>query len=96
MAKKVIAAGDSCEFVQVLCEDNATQAKIHEVEQALQARGYKVEADGLDDEDLVQALRQFQEQQGLPQSGLMTARTLEALGVAMEPVQQPSATTSTR
>ena len=61
VTKKVIAAGDSCEFVQVLCEDNATQAKIHEVEQALQARGYKVEADGLDDEDLVQALRQFQE-----------------------------------
>jgi len=89
ITKKTIAAGDSCEYVQVLCQDNATQAKIQEVERALQERGFTVDNDGLDDEDLSVALREFQEKQGLPATGLMTARTLEALGVALEPVQQP-------
>jgi hypothetical protein len=94
ITKKTLAAGDSCEYVQVLCQDNATQGKIHEVEQALQTRGIAVDNDGLDDEDLHAGLRQFQEQNGLPTTGLMTARTLEALGVALTPVQQPDATSS--
>jgi len=96
MTKKTIARGDSCEYVQVLCQDNATQSKIREVEQALRAHGQKVDTDGLDDEDLSAALREYQTQQGLPVTGLMTARTLESLGVALEPVQQPSATGSTQ
>jgi hypothetical protein len=94
VTKKQIAQGDSCEYVQVLCQDNATQSKIHEVEQALQARGYQVDNDGLDDEDLADALRAFQSDQGLPQTGIMTARTLEVLGVSLEPAQQPSATSA--
>jgi len=96
MTKKTLARGDSCEYVQVLCQDNATQNKIREVEKALQARGQKVQTDGLDDEDLARALRDYQTKQGLPVTGLMTARTLESLGVALEPVQQPSATGSTQ
>ena len=96
VTKKSLASADSCEYVQVLCQDNATQSKIHEVEQALQARGYQVDNDGLDDEDLAAALRQFQEQQGLPPTGLMTARTLDALGVALETVQKPSEATGAR
>jgi len=52
--------------------------------------------DGLDDEDLADALRGFQKKQGLSVTGLITARTLEALGVALEPVQQPSGTSSTQ
>ena len=96
MTKKTIASGDSCEYVQVLCEDNATQTKIREVERALQAHGQKVDNDGLDDADLAAALREYQTQQGLPVTGLMTARTLESLGVALDPVQQPSATGSTQ
>jgi len=95
VTKKNIVKGDSCEYVEVLCEDNATQDKIREVEKALQARGQKVNADGQDDEDLSAALREFQTQQGLPVTGLMTARTLNALGVALDPVQQPSATAGT-
>jgi len=50
----------------------------------------------LDDADLAAALREYQTQQGLPVTGLMTARTLESLGVALDPVQQPSATGSTQ
>jgi len=96
VTKKSLASADSCEYVQVLCEDNATQSKIQEVERALQARGYEVDENGMDDEDLADALRQFQEEQGLPQTGLMTARTLDALGVALETVQKSSATSSSR
>jgi len=96
VTKKSLAGADSCEYAQVLCQDNATETKIHEVEQALQSRGYEVNNDGLDDEDLANALRQFQEKQGLPQTGLMTARTLDALGVALEPVQKPVEATGAR
>jgi Putative peptidoglycan binding domain len=60
----------------------------------LQQRGYQVDNDGMDDEDLAAALRRFQEENNLPPTGLMTARTLETLGVAMEPVQQPETATS--
>jgi hypothetical protein len=88
---KKVVANESCEYVQVLCQDNATQAKIREVEQALQTRGYKVDNDGMDDKDLAAALRKFQEDNGMPETGLMTAKTLEQLNVALEPVQQPSA-----
>src|SRR6185436_16813887 len=52
VTKKALVSGDSCEYVQVLCQDNATTSKIHEVERALQDRGYQVDNDGLDDEDL--------------------------------------------
>jgi len=89
VTKKTLVSGDSCEYVQVLCQDNATVDKIHEVERALQQRGYQVDNDGMDDDDLAAALRKFQEENNLPRTGLMTARTLEALGVALEPVQQP-------
>lgn len=93
ITKKTIAKGDACEYVQVLCQDNATTDKIHEVERALQQRGYQVDNDGLDDEDLRASLSQFQQENELPQTGLMTARTLEALGVAMEPVQKSETAT---
>jgi len=36
-------------------------------------------------------LREFQADEEMPQTGIMTARTLEALGVSLEPAQQPSA-----
>jgi len=93
VTKKTIVKGDACEYVQVLCQDNATTDKIHEVERALQQRGYQVDNDGLDDEDLHASLRQFQQENQLPQTGLMTARTLEALGVALEPVQKSETAT---
>jgi hypothetical protein len=91
--KKTLVSGDSCEYVQVLCQDNATADKIHEVERALQQRGFQVDNDGLDDEDLAAALHAFQEKNDLPTTGLMTARTLESLGVALEPVQKPETAT---
>jgi len=89
VTKKTLVRGDACEYVQVLCQDNARVDKIHEVERALQQRGYQVDNDGLDDEDLAAGLRRFQQEKDLPQTGLMTSRTLEALGVALEPVQHP-------
>ncbi|MEO8627065.1 MAG: peptidoglycan-binding domain-containing protein [Betaproteobacteria bacterium] len=82
--KQVRTGADSCEYVQVLCEDNATSAKISEVQAALTAKGYDTEATGAVNEDLTDSLKEFQSDQDLPETGLMTARTLDALGVALE------------
>ncbi len=91
--KQTRTSGDSCEYVQVLCEDNATSAKISEVQQALAQRGYDAEPTGAIDEQLTQSLREFQADEDLPETGLMTARTLDALGVALE--IDPKAATAT-
>lgn len=89
---KTLTSGDTCEYVQVLCQDNATSAKIEEVERALQQRGYQVDVNGVDDENLAAALKKFQTDSNLPETGLMTARTLEVLAVPLEPVQKPKTT----
>lgn len=82
--KQVRTSADSCEYVQVLCEDNATSEKISEVQRALVEKGYEAQDTGTIDEPLTTSLREFQEDEDLPQTGLMTARTLSALGVALE------------
>jgi Putative peptidoglycan binding domain len=82
--KQTLAGTPSCEYVQVLCDVNATPAKISQIEQALQENGYDVSVDGTIDETLTSALREFQSDEGLPETGLMTARTVEALGVGLE------------
>jgi hypothetical protein len=91
VTKQIVANQASCEYVQVLCEDNATQAKIQEVEQALAGLGYQVNSDGVIDETLTAALKKYQTDRGLPETGLMTAKTVESLGVALETAQQNQA-----
>ncbi|HZP88962.1 MAG TPA: peptidoglycan-binding domain-containing protein [Burkholderiales bacterium] len=82
--KKVMVQGERAEWVQVLCDQNTTSGKVEEIKRALQAKGYDVQPDGNIDKSLTDALRSFQEQEGLRRTGLMTADTLSALGVALQ------------
>ena len=82
--KQVMVRPERTEWVQVLCDVNATPAKITQVERALRARGYRVRIDGEIDEVLTICVKQFQHQNGLRPTGLMTADTLAKLGVTLK------------
>jgi hypothetical protein len=76
---------ERAEWTQVLCDVNATRAKVTQVEQALRARGYRVRIDGdIDDDVLTRTIAVYQRCSGLPASGLMSAETLAKLGVPLK------------
>ena len=81
--KKVMASPPRCDWVQVLCIDNSSPAKIQEVKRALNAQGAspQLHVDGELDQNLTDSVRTFQEKNGLRADGLMTADTLAKLGV---------------
>jgi hypothetical protein len=81
--KQVMVRPERAEWSEVLCDVNATPAKIQEVEKALSARGVPVKVDGRIDQDLTDGIRTFQKQNGLFGSGLITAETLSRLGVSL-------------
>jgi peptidoglycan hydrolase-like protein with peptidoglycan-binding domain len=82
--KQVMVQPERAEWVQVLCDQNATPEKISQVKAALAQRGYPVTVDGNIDESLSQAITQFQADNELETTGLMTARTVDALGVGLD------------
>ena len=81
--KQVMAALRGAEWVQVLCIDNSSPAKIQEVKRALNAQGAspQLRVDGELDQNLTDSVRTFQQKNGLRADGLMTADTLAKLGV---------------
>jgi peptidoglycan hydrolase-like protein with peptidoglycan-binding domain len=82
--KKVMVQPERAEWVQVLCDVNATPAKIQQVERALSSRGYPVQVDGKIDQQLTDSVRSFQQKNGLRVTGMMTAETLAKLGVQLK------------
>ena len=55
---------------------------MQKVEEALQAKGYKVgKIDGTADDDARKAIRSFQQDNGLPITGMVDQRTADRLGV---------------
>ena len=81
--KQVMTKPEHAEWVQVLCDVNATPAKIQQVEKALSEQGYSVRQDGQIDQELTDSLRSFQKKNDLHVNGMMTAETLKKLGVAL-------------
>jgi peptidoglycan hydrolase-like protein with peptidoglycan-binding domain len=82
--KQVMVQPEHAEWVQVLCDVNATPKKIKEVEQSLNSKGYSIREDGQIDQELTDSIRDFQKQNGLHVTGLMTAETLSKLGIEVE------------
>jgi hypothetical protein len=83
--KQVMVTPERAEWTQVLCIDNSSPAKIQEVKRALNKRGAspQLRVDGQLDEQLTNSVRSFQRKSGLNATGLMTADTLDKLGVAL-------------
>lgn len=82
--KQVMVHPERAEWVQVLCDVNATPQKLSQVEKALAARGYSVVPDGKLDADLTQSVMAFQKDNGMHPTGLMTADTLQRLGIDLK------------
>jgi len=82
--KQVMVSPERGEWVQVLCDVNATPQRIQQVESALKSQGYPVGVDGQIDAQLTDSVRSFQEKNGLHANGLMTAETLAKLGVELQ------------
>jgi hypothetical protein len=81
--KKTVTGGGTVEWREVLCDSNATKAKIVEVQRALASKGYKVQADGVFGPATLDAMEDWQEKNGLP-VGYLTISTVESLGVSPE------------
>jgi peptidoglycan hydrolase-like protein with peptidoglycan-binding domain len=61
---------------------NLSQAEIKQVQQALDQKGFKAgPADGKLGPETEQAIKQFQQKQGLQQTGQLDEQTLSALGI---------------
>lgn len=69
------------EWREVLCDTNASRAKIVQVQRALAARGYATTADGVFGRDTLAALERFQRANNLA-TGYLTMETVRALGVS--------------
>lgn len=68
------------EWREVLCNTNASKAKIVSVQRALNARGYATAADGVFGPQTLAAMERFQNANNLA-SGYLTTETVAALGV---------------
>ncbi|MGB2177965.1 MAG: peptidoglycan-binding domain-containing protein, partial [Hyphomonas sp.] len=79
--KRTVTGGGTVEWREVLCDSNATEAKIAEVQRALAAKGYNVQADGVFGPATLNAMEDWQEKNGLP-VGYLTIGTVESLGVS--------------
>ncbi|MEZ5998038.1 MAG: peptidoglycan-binding domain-containing protein [Hyphomonas sp.] len=79
--KRVVTGGGGLEWREVLCDTNASTAKIREVQQALSEKGYTVPVDGAFGPATLKAMEDYQRANGLP-VGYLTVSTVESLGVS--------------
>ncbi|MEM1150279.1 MAG: peptidoglycan-binding domain-containing protein [Pseudomonadota bacterium] len=78
--RRVVTGGGGLEWREVLCDTNASPAKIREVQSALTAAGYETPTDGAFGPATLRSMESFQRANGLP-VGYLTVSTVEALGV---------------
>lgn len=82
IVKKVKVSDSKIVWRPALCEDEAVDSKIREMQSALSREGfYTGEVNGVMSPETNEALRAYQVERGLPQGGGMTIETLESLGI---------------
>ncbi|CAK8720968.1 Putative peptidoglycan binding domain-containing protein [Candidatus Electrothrix laxa] len=80
--KKVKVSDSKIVWRPALCEDEAVDSKIREMQSALSREGfYTGEMNGVLTPETNEALRAYQSERNLPQGGGMTLETLESLGI---------------
>ena len=82
IATNVVRAPERYEWVNVLCDTNATPQAISQLQGALQARGYYTgQVDGILGPQTASALERFQRDNGISHLGIITVETLRMLGI---------------
>lgn len=80
--QKVLVSPASEYCTQILCDVNATNAKMVEIQKALQAAGYyNGPLDGDVGANTMEAVTAYQKAKGLAADGYLTIETVKALGV---------------
>ncbi|MCI5139731.1 MAG: hypothetical protein D3922_15280 [Candidatus Electrothrix sp. AR1] len=82
IVKSVKVSDSKIVWRPALCEDEAVDSKIRELQGALGREGFYIgEMNGVLTPETNEALRAYQAERGLPQGGGMTIETLESLGI---------------
>jgi hypothetical protein len=82
LVKKVKVSDSKIVWRPALCEDEAVDSKIREMQSALSREGFYTGAvNGVLTQETNEAIRAYQIERGLPQGGGMTLETLESLGI---------------
>lgn len=82
IATNVVRAPERYEWVNVLCDTNATPQAISQLQSALQARGYySGPIDGQLGSGTATALERYQRENGISHLGVITMDTLRSLGI---------------
>jgi len=80
MKKTMIKKGGYIIWKEILCDQDVTESKINQIQQALVREGYDVPVDNQMGDKTKQSLIKFQRDKGLP-VGNLNMETLQALGV---------------
>jgi peptidoglycan hydrolase-like protein with peptidoglycan-binding domain len=84
VSRQVVKSPATTEWREVLCDNNATPAKLTAIQQSLRKAGFDPgREDGKVDPKVMSAVRAFQQAKGLPQDGgrYINMATVKALGV---------------
>jgi Tfp pilus assembly PilM family ATPase len=81
--REVLVCPVQAYWTEVLCDVNATPAKIAEIQKALQAAGFNPgSTSGKLDAQTMQAVADYQKAKGLPVDGYINMATVKALGLS--------------
>jgi murein L,D-transpeptidase YcbB/YkuD len=81
--KEVMVCPVQTYWTEVLCDVNATPAKVAEIQNALRQAGfYNAPSNGKLDDATMKAIADFQKSKGLPVDGYVNMATVKALGVS--------------
>ncbi len=83
LSRQVMVSAASTQQRAVLCETNATPAKIQEIQRALKAAGFEPgPINGVLRAQTMNAVNGYQQSKGLPVDGFLNLETVKALGVS--------------
>ena len=82
--EKVLVSAGQERWAEILCDVNATPAKVTEVQKALGAAGFNAGSSGVLDDATMKAVAAYQKAKGLSQDGYLTAETVKALGLSLK------------
>lgn len=83
LSQQVQVSEAKTERRSILCETNATRAKISEIQQALKKAGYNPgKMDGVIRAQTMSAVNAYQQAKGLPVDGYLNLETVKSLGVS--------------
>ncbi|MBL4616402.1 MAG: peptidoglycan-binding protein [Robiginitomaculum sp.] len=86
ITRKKQVSGESFAWIKVLCETNATEKSISEVQTMLHKQGYyQGSVTGSTDADTEAAIARYQQQMNIPHGGFLSLQTIESLRSGVRP-----------